>query len=92
MVSTHTHHITGDPLTHQRCLAVLRKLGAVIVAEHDVQESYSGDGLILARFNPLPPGWQTPALTYNRASESLFRNPLYDLAQAQAHAPDRSAT
>lgn len=83
MVSTHSHHITGDPLTHQRCLAVLCQLGATIVAEHDVQESFSGDGLILARFGALPEGWRTPVLSYNRASESLFRNPLYDLAQAR---------
>lgn len=83
MVSTHSHHITGDPLTHQRCLAMLCQLGAIIVAEHDVQESYSGDGLILARFKPLPEGWRTPRLSYNRSAESLFRNPLYDLAQAK---------
>jgi FkbM family methyltransferase len=82
MVSTHSHHITGDPLTHQRCLAVLCQLGATIVAEHDVQESFSGDGLIVARFGALPDGWRTPVLSHNRSSESLFRNPLYDLAQA----------
>lgn len=83
MVSTHSHHITGDPLTHQRCLAILCQLGGIIVAEHDVQESYSGDGLIVARFRALPEGWRTPTLSYNRTSESLFRNPLYDLAQAR---------
>ncbi len=83
MVSTHTHYITGDALTHQRCLAMLCQQGATIVAEHDVQESYSKDGLILARFGALPAGWRTPRLSYNRASESLFRNPLYDLAQAK---------
>ncbi len=83
MVSTHTHHITGDPLTHQRCLAVLLQAGATIVVEHDVQESFSGDGLIVARFGMLPQGWVTPRLSHNRYSESLFRNPLYDLALAR---------
>lgn len=80
MVSTHSHQISNDPLTHQRCLATLRHAGAIILAEHDVQESFSGDGLILAKFGPLPTDWETPNLSYNRYSESLFRNPLYDLA------------
>jgi FkbM family methyltransferase len=80
VVSTHTHHISGDPLTHQRCLAVLGQAGATILAEHDVQESFSGDGLIVAKFGNVPATWRTPRLSYNRASESLFRNPLYDLA------------
>jgi FkbM family methyltransferase len=81
-VSTHTHHISGDPLTHQRCLSLLLKAGATIVAEHDVQESFSGDGLIVAKFGALPEGWVPPVLSYNRYSDSLFRNPLYDLAAA----------
>jgi FkbM family methyltransferase len=79
-VSTHSHHISGDPLSHQRCLAVLLNAGATIVAEHDVQESFSGDGLIVARFGNLPNGWEPPRLSYNRYSQSLFRNPLYDFA------------
>jgi FkbM family methyltransferase len=82
VVSTHSHHITGDPLTHQRCIALLAGAGATILAEHDVQESFSGDGLIVAKFGSVPKGWQTPKLSYNRYSESLFRNPLYDLASA----------
>jgi len=81
-VSTHHHRISGDPLTHQRCLALLRALGANIEAEHDVQESFSGDGFICARFCAEPPGWQHVTLSRNRSSESLFRHPLYDLAVA----------
>lgn len=81
-VSTHTHRITGDPLTHQRCLAILRECGAVIEAEHDVHESFSGDGLIVARFCPAPAGWRPVSLTYNRQSTSLFRDLAYDLAEA----------
>ena len=84
VVSTHTHHISNDPLTHQRCLAVLKNAGATIVAEHDVQESFSGDGLIAAKFGPLPQDWHQPLLSYNRYSDSLFRNPLYDLAALRA--------
>jgi FkbM family methyltransferase len=82
-VSTHVWYITGDPLTHQRCLSLLQSLGATVVAEHDVYESFSGDGLIVARFGPLPPGWQDVRLSYNRYSTSLFRNPLYDFAASR---------
>jgi FkbM family methyltransferase len=81
-ISTHSHHISGDPLTHQRCLSLLLNAGATIVTEHDVQESFSGDGLIVAKFGALPEGWAPPALSYNRYSDSLFRNPLFDLAAA----------
>jgi len=84
VVSTHSHHISGDPLTHQRCLALLARSGATIIAEHDVHESFSGDGLIVARFGSIPEGWKQPIISYNRYSESLFRNPLYDLASARS--------
>ena len=83
VVSTHTHHISNDPLTHQRCLASLRRAGATILAEHDVQELFSGDGLIVAKFGTEPTYWRAPRLSYNRYSYSLFRNPLHDLAQAR---------
>jgi FkbM family methyltransferase len=61
MVSTHHESISGSATTHADCLAELRRQGAVILAEHDVLESYSGDGLIAASFSrddaaiPLPP-------------------------------------
>ncbi len=83
-LSSHHHTISGDPLTHQRCLALLRALGATIQAEHDVQESFSGGGFICARFCPAPPDWEPVTLSDNRSSESLFRHPLYDLAAAQS--------
>jgi FkbM family methyltransferase len=86
VVSTHSHQISGDPLTHQRCLALLHGLGANILVEHDVQESFSGDGLIVAKFGLVPGSWQMPQLSYNRYSESLLRNPLYDLASARREA------
>jgi hypothetical protein len=85
-VSTHHHAISGDPLTHQRCLTLLRSLGAQIEVEHDVQESFSGDGLICARLAAAPAGWRAPQISYNRTSESLFRHPLYDLALARRRA------
>jgi FkbM family methyltransferase len=82
-VSTHHHTISADPLTHQRCLALLRSRGAQIEVEHDVHESFSGEGFICARFGARPAGWRPPVISYNRACESLFRHPLYDLALAK---------
>jgi len=82
-LSTHHHTISGDPLTHQRCLALLQSFGAHIEVEHDVQESFSGDGLICARFTASPIGWCAPKISFNRTSGSLFRHPLFDLASIQ---------
>ncbi|WPO44312.1 FkbM family methyltransferase [Tardiphaga sp. 42S5] len=78
--STHHHEISGDPLTHQRCLAMLQDFGGRILVEHDVHESFSGDGLIAAYFGAEPLDWTEPLISRNRYSSSLFRNPLYDLA------------
>jgi FkbM family methyltransferase len=79
VVSTHAHHISGDPLTHQRCLAILKEAGGRIIAEHDVHESFSGDGLIAAYFGDEAIDWPNLPISYNRYSTSLFRNPLFDL-------------
>ncbi len=79
--STHHHLISGDPLTHQRCLAMLQDFGGRILVEHDVHESYSGDGLIAAYFGDEPINWSKPQISLNRYSTSLFRNPLYDLSE-----------
>jgi len=77
--STHARQITGDYLTHQRCLDAIKALGGQVLAEHDVHESFSGDGLIAAHFGRDPISWRPPALSYNRYSTSLFRNPIYDI-------------
>jgi FkbM family methyltransferase len=78
--STHARDFTNDSLTHQRCLAMIQAFGGQILAEHEVHESYSGDGLIAAYFGPAPLEWPHLEMSYNRYSNSLFRNPLYDLA------------
>lgn len=82
VVSTHSHHISGDPLTHQKCLALLRKTGAKIIAEHDVHESFSGDGLIVAYSGHEPIDLEHVETSLNRYSTSLFRNPLFDLDES----------
>ena len=83
-VSTHVHLIAGDPIIHDRCLQLLRSCGAVIEAEHDCYESFSGDGLIVARFGPAAEGWVAPPISRARSNEGLFRHPSYDLADAFA--------
>lgn len=82
VVSTHAYQISGDPLTHQRCLSMLQDFGGRILAEHDVHESFSGDGLIVAYFGVEPIDWPELKLSYNRYSNSLFPNPLHDLDEA----------
>lgn len=79
IVSTHHQSISGDPLTHQRALDLLRDCGAHIIAEHTVRESYSGDGLIAATFDP---GQRdlTVSVSHARARESLYGEPEYELA------------
>ncbi|MEP4485953.1 MAG: FkbM family methyltransferase [Halioglobus sp.] len=78
-VSTHHHLISGDPLTHERCLHQLSSMGAHIICEHTVEESFSGDGLIVASLNDSDEGFVVP-VSRNRASSSLFRPLGYDLA------------
>jgi FkbM family methyltransferase len=84
VLSTHAEAITGDPLTHQRCLDCVQTLGGQILAEHDVHESFSGDGLIVAHFGSQPVGWGHPTMSYNRSSRSLFRSSAFELALARA--------
>jgi hypothetical protein len=50
VISTHHESISGSSSTHDDCLEELRSQGAVILAEHSVAESFSGDGLIVASF------------------------------------------
>lgn len=73
MVSTHHSSISGSPTIHGDCVEALRALGASILVEHDVVESYSGDGLILASFLPEDRGLNFPPISRNRAETSLFR-------------------
>lgn len=81
VVSTHHHLISGDPLTHQRCLALLRELGAHVLVEHTVAESYSGDGLIVASFDERDRDLQV-ATSRCRVGDSWFGDPLHDLEAA----------
>ena len=72
MVSTHHRSISGSPTTHDDCLRLLQDAGATILAEHSVQESFSGDGLIVASFLPADAGIELPSISRNRPRDSLF--------------------
>jgi FkbM family methyltransferase len=80
VVSTHHHSISGDPLAHERCLRLFLDLGAHVIAEHTVAESFSGDGLVCASFDPRDQTLEA-RLSRARARDGLFGDPLVDLAR-----------
>ena len=81
-VSTHHHVISNDPLMHQKCLEFIRAHGGHVLAEHNVAESFSGDGLIVASFDKGDRDLPLIHLSRNYPSNSLFRETEYDLADA----------
>lgn len=72
VVSTHHASISGSPATHQDCLRQLERLGATILCEHTVEESFSGDGLIAASFLPADATIVLPVISRNEPRDSLF--------------------
>lgn len=82
VISTHHWTITGDPLTHQKCLEELTRTGCHIIAEHSVAEGCSGDGLIAASADPRDADFTVP-VSHVRAKDSVYGELEYDLAQAR---------
>ena len=85
VVSTHHQSISGSPTTHQDCVAALTELGATVLAEHEVYESYSGDGLIVVSFESRDASIRMPAISRNVSEKSLST-----FAAPQALKPARS--
>lgn len=75
VVSTHAGQISGSLTTHEDCLRVVLRLGGTILAELSIEESYSGDGLIVASFNPLDAALAMPEVSRNAPPASLFGVP-----------------
>ena len=75
VVSTHHSSISGSSATHVDCIEILRSLGAKIMIEHSVQESFSGDGLIVASFAPEDEVIRLPLISRNEPAHSLFPAP-----------------
>jgi FkbM family methyltransferase len=82
VISTHHHQITGDPLTHQRCVGLLRDSGVHFIAEHSVSESCSGDGLIVASTDPRDVDLRA-LVSIARSRDTLFGELEWDLAKAR---------
>lgn len=72
VVSTHHASISGSKTTHADCLRQLGALGAVILCEHSVEESFSGDGMIAASFDPADASLTIPPISRNTPEGSLF--------------------
>lgn len=73
MVSTHHSCISGSKTTHVDCIDQLQTMGAHIILEHDVIESFSGDGLILASFYEEDKDLLFPNISRNKSKTSLFK-------------------
>ena len=71
VLSTHHESISDHPDTHQRCVAIVRQCGGHIIAEHTVDESYSGDGLLVASFDPIDRDLHID-VSLSRVGDSLF--------------------
>lgn len=80
IVSTHHFSISGDPLTHFKCLDLIKSQGGSIIVDHTVPESYSGDGLIAASFDKKDKDFRV-SVSINSSERSLYRPYEYDLAR-----------
>jgi len=72
VVSTHHESISGSRKTHADCIQEIVALGGYILCEHSVEESYSGDGLIVASFHQEDTQIEFPSMSRNAPSRSLF--------------------
>ncbi len=82
-VATHHESISGDPDIHRRCRERLGALGAHVIAEHTVEHSCSGDGLIAVSFDPRDRDLHVAPSPVD-ADRSLFARPAATPAQRVA--------
>lgn len=75
VISTHDETISGSPTTHEDCLRMIRRLGGTVLEEHAVEESFSGDGLIVASLDPADAALTLPPISRNEPARSLFGHP-----------------
>ena len=73
VISTHHPSISLDPLTHQKCLDFVTAHGGHVLAESCAEESFSGDGLIVASFDPADAGMPPVAISRNDLANSLYK-------------------
>jgi hypothetical protein len=70
--STYQKSSTGSTTTHEDCVRTLQSLGAKVFVDHNVYESFSGDGLIVASFAAEDRSIVLPAMSRNVPERSLF--------------------
>jgi FkbM family methyltransferase len=63
VVSTHMAMFDGVRVGHSRCLEILADLGASILIEHSLEESFSVDGLVVASFDAEDALLQIPSIS-----------------------------
>jgi hypothetical protein len=73
--STHHRSISGLVDTHEECFDLIRSFGGHILVAHNVQESFSGDGLLVAFFFEQDRSLPMPTITRNTPAASLFPEP-----------------
>ena len=72
VVSTHHESISGSAETHACCIRAVESLGGHVLVQHDVFESYSGDGLIVASFEQADRSIVLPSISRNVSKPCLF--------------------
>jgi hypothetical protein len=80
VVSTHHESVfsayqkssTGSTTTHEDCVRALQSLGAKVFVDHNVYESFSGDGLIVASFAAEDRSIVLPAISRNVRVQPLL--------------------
>jgi FkbM family methyltransferase len=85
IISTHHYLISGDALTHQKVLDLVKAMGGHVIAEHSVGESYSGDGLVAVSFDDREVGFSVE-VTHARYKDSLFGELEPVVASLMTHA------
>ena len=72
VISTHHVSISLDPATHAKCLAFVLRYRGHVIAELTPDESFSGDGLIVASFDAADAKMPRVELSRNGAVGSLY--------------------
>jgi FkbM family methyltransferase len=78
-VSTHHYLFSDNPNTHGECMAFIKENGGSIISSHTIPESFSGDGLIVASFDPRDEDFKVET-SLNHTDKSIFRPYEEDLA------------
>ncbi len=77
VLSTHHEVVSGDPRTHEGCREVVLGAGGHVIAEHTPGESVSGDGLLVASFDPADRDL-TVVVSRASAGAALFDDPMFN--------------